>query len=134
MLPWAAHFRTAIIQQENVGYLFPHLPKGRIQQNADYLWQHDGGLWIGDAKYKHLTKDQASALKFAELPDSEDAQPGETTLAGHVLSATDVRQLTVYSELAKGKYSRKTTKSVDAALPIYRCRFRNLYPTARRVE
>jgi len=100
----SARFQTNVKQQENVGYLFPHLPKGRIQQNADYFWRHGDGLWIGDAKYKHLTKDQASALKFAELPDTEDVQAGETTLAGHVLSAADVRQLTVYAELAKGKH------------------------------
>jgi 5-methylcytosine-specific restriction endonuclease McrBC regulatory subunit McrC len=100
----AAHFRTAISQQETVGYLFPGLKKGRIQQNADYFWRHDDGLWIGDAKYKHLTKGQTSALKFAELPDPEDGPVSETTLAGQVLSAADARQLTVYSELAKGKY------------------------------
>ena len=100
----SARFQTNVKQQENVGYLFPGLKKGRVQQNADYFWRQGGGLWIGDAKYKHLTKNQASALKFAGLPDAENSQAGEATLAGHVLSAADVRQLTVYAELAKGKY------------------------------
>jgi hypothetical protein len=106
----SARFQTNVKKQENVGYLFPGLKKGRIQQNADFFWRHGGGLWIGDAKYKHLTKDQTSALKFAELSDSEEAQTGETTLAGHVLSAADVRQLTVYAELAKGKYQPEDDK------------------------
>ena len=106
----SARFQTNVKQQEPVGYLFPGLKKGRIQQNADYLWRHGGVLWIGDAKYKHLTKEQSSALKFAGLPDTEDAQASEATLAGHVLSADDVRQLTVYSELAKGKYQPENAK------------------------
>jgi 5-methylcytosine-specific restriction enzyme subunit McrC len=98
-----AHFHADVAEQKPVGYLFPQLSKGRIQQNADYFWPQAAGIWIGDAKYKHLAKRQGSALKFAELPDAEDREDNDTTLAGHVLSAADVRQLTVYSELASRK-------------------------------
>jgi 5-methylcytosine-specific restriction endonuclease McrBC regulatory subunit McrC len=111
-----ARFKIYVKQQENVGYLFPGLKKGRIQQNADYFWRHGGGLWIGDAKYKHLTKGQTTALKFAELPDSEDAQGGGTVLASHVLSAADVRQLTVYAELAKQKETGTPPPKVSLVL------------------
>lgn len=111
----AAHFQTNVKEQETVGYLFK-LDKGRIRQNADYFWRHGNGLWIGDAKYKHLTKGQTSALKFTELPDSEDAEASETTIAGRVLSAADVRQLTVYAELAKGKGYKPPVDKVSLML------------------
>lgn len=106
-----AHFRTDVVEQKSVGCLFPELDKGKIQQKADYFWQHPTGIWIGDAKYKHLTKGHSSALKFAEVPDAEPGEYNATILAGHVLSAADVRQLTVYSELAgRNELSAKPLK------------------------
>jgi 5-methylcytosine-specific restriction endonuclease McrBC regulatory subunit McrC len=111
-----ASFNTDIIQQETVGYLFPQLSKGRIRQKADYLWQIKSSLWIGDAKYKHLAKGQTSALRFTDLPDSDDEQALNVSLAGHVLSADDVRQLTVYSELAKRNECRPKPDKVNLML------------------
>lgn len=111
-----AHFRADVAEQEPVGYLFPQLSKGRIRQNADYFWRHPAGIWIGDAKYKHLAKSHSSALKFAELPDAEDGEDNATILAGHVLSAADVRQLTVYSELARRKESSAKSPKVSLML------------------
>jgi 5-methylcytosine-specific restriction endonuclease McrBC regulatory subunit McrC len=94
-----AKFRTAILPQEPVGYLL-QTQKGRIRQIADYVWSAEDIWWIGDAKYKHLSRGQDSALRFYDLPDADEP----ATLAGHVLNSNDVRQLTVYAELAKKKY------------------------------
>ncbi len=89
-------FQTRIETQKRVGFLFPELLKHRIAQDADYFWHRDGALWIGDAKYKSLAGE--NALTFAAL-DIEDNE----VRAGQVLSPDDVRQLTVYAELARLK-------------------------------
>ena len=90
------HFATRIEIQKDLGTLFK-LDKGGIKQYADYFWQSKNITWIGDAKYKHLTKDSEHPLRFA-TPENEVNAPR----AGQVLSAADVRQLTVYAELQKG--------------------------------
>lgn len=93
-----ACFNTTVETQKPLGTLFD-LPKGGISQLADYFWQSPDTIYIGDAKYKHLAKGHNAPLSFAEIDEeeSETAQP----LAGRIVSAADVRQLTVYAELAK---------------------------------
>lgn len=93
-----ARFQTAIETQKPLGRLFD-LPSGGILQIADYFWQCGNTIFIGDAKYKHLTKGHNGPLTFEEM-EEETARP----LAGRVLGAADVRQLTVYAELAKKKF------------------------------
>ena len=86
-------FQTRIETQKYMGKLF-QLNTNGIGQYADYCWQNGGALWIGDAKYKSLAGE--NALSFAAL-DIEDNE----VRAGQVLSPDDVRQLTVYAELAR---------------------------------
>jgi hypothetical protein len=93
----AAHFKTAIEEQEHVGSLFQIHPGG-ISQQADYYWRDSSAVWVGDAKYKHLAKGQAGALRFGDLDNEHN---GLATLAGEVLSPGDIRQLTVYGELVR---------------------------------
>ena len=88
------HYRVAV-SKKIVGYLFPDLPVARIQQEADHFWQSEGKTFIGDSKYKHLAPG-AQALQFENLPEIQAEE-----LAGRVLCAADVRQLTVYAELAR---------------------------------
>jgi 5-methylcytosine-specific restriction endonuclease McrBC regulatory subunit McrC len=95
-----ACFQTTVKQQECVGHLL-QLTKGGIRQLADYLWESDTGIWIGDAKYKHLAKFQDTALRFTDFADPDDEEPNTVHVAGNLLSPNDVRQLTVYAELAK---------------------------------
>ncbi|HEY0075270.1 MAG TPA: hypothetical protein VGB77_14315 [Abditibacteriaceae bacterium] len=104
------HFATLVRTQECLGTLF-RLERGGIRQYADYLWQSRGALWIGDAKYKHLTKASGQPLTFATLN-------AETTSfrAGQVLNAGDVRQLTVYAELSKIHPQLKTLGAPHLAL------------------
>ena len=90
-----ASFDTVVHAQEIVGCLF-QLKKGGIQQKADFLWQQADEMWIGDAKYKHLARGQATSLRFKDMADVEQA-----TIAGRLLTPDDVRQLVVYAELAK---------------------------------
>ena len=104
-----ARFQTAVKQQECVGHLLK-LAKGRIAQYADYFWRSGGHLWIGDAKYKHLAAGQAAALRFTDLPDTNEDQADASVLAGYILNAGDVRQLTVYAELARCKYNHPSGK------------------------
>jgi len=95
-----ARFKTRVEKQKIVGRLFDIDPGG-VRQFADYYWRDDGSIWIGDAKYKHLAGDQGPALRFVEL-EEEEGQPGEgVSLASQVLSADDIRQLTVYAELVR---------------------------------
>lgn len=96
----SARFGGAIETQKQLGTLFA-LPKSGIRQIADYFWHDENILFIGDAKYKHLARGQNAPLHFADI-DDETAEI--STLAGRVLSASDVRQLTVYGELARRKY------------------------------
>lgn len=56
-----------------------------------------------DAKYKHLADGQAAALRFQDLADDDEDDREDVELAGHLLSPADVRQLTVYAELAREK-------------------------------
>jgi 5-methylcytosine-specific restriction enzyme subunit McrC len=93
-------FRVPVEEQKVLGYLFPTLPKGRIEQKPDFFWQLTSEeVWIGDAKYKHLTKNQTGALTFTADDGDYDAP------AGRHLSPDDVRQLTVYAELHRKKQS-----------------------------
>lgn len=89
-------FDVRIESDQPVGYLFPNLLKGRVEQRPDYFWRtSDGMFWVGDAKYKHLTKEQKSPLMFAISEKDNDS----STLAGKILQPNDIRQLTVYAEL-----------------------------------
>lgn len=99
----AAHFRTEITTQHTLGTLFK-LPKGGIFQTADYVWHLGGTLFIGDAKYKHLAAGHNAPLRFEDIEQSDSDDDEQRPLAGRVLSPSDVRQLTVYSELAREKY------------------------------
>ena len=91
-----SHFRVAVEEQKPVGNLLRIHP-GSICQLADYFWCDSSGCWIGDAKYKHLAKGHSHALRFSDLEaeQSDELAP----LAGQILSAGDIRQLTVYAEL-----------------------------------
>jgi hypothetical protein len=60
---------------------------------------------MGDAKYKHLAAGQATALRFTDLPDTNGGQADAPALAGYLLNAGDIRQLTVYAELARRNYT-----------------------------
>lgn len=94
-----AHFQTRVEQQKYLGQLF-ELSPGGLCQYADYYWQDHACVWIGDAKYKHLARGQLRPLRFSDF-DSEDGEE-VGPLAGKVIGAADVRQLTVYAELARG--------------------------------
>lgn len=93
-----SHFRVAVEEQKPIGKLLRIHPGG-ISQLADYFWRSSSGFWIGDAKYKHLAKGHYHPLRFTDLEGQDNDSDGLATLAGHVLSASDVRQLTVYAEL-----------------------------------
>ncbi len=77
--------------QKVIGTLLK-LKVGGIQQKPDYLWSEGGVTWIGDAKYKHLTKGQIQSLTFDD---------DRMVAAGKQLSPDDIRQLTVYAEMAR---------------------------------
>lgn len=101
------YFDTGVETQKSLGRLFS-LSKGGINQYADYYWESGEAVWIGDAKYKHLTKGRQDSLRFAEAVDeaddeeqSEDSNTAANRAAGRLLSPSDVRQLTVYAELEK---------------------------------
>jgi 5-methylcytosine-specific restriction endonuclease McrBC regulatory subunit McrC len=95
-----SHFKTVVQEQKYVGSLLDVHP-GSISQLADYYWRDGTFVWIGDAKYKHLAKGQQRALRFRDLESEENESDGFATLAGQVLSAADVRQLTTYAELVR---------------------------------
>jgi hypothetical protein len=95
-----AHFKVAVEKQHKVGRLF-EINKGGIDQIADYSWCTGQVFWIGDAKYKHLTKGQQRALRFCDLGAEDKVVDDASLLAGSVLSPDDVRQLTVYAELVQ---------------------------------
>ncbi len=83
-----------------LGTLFCIHPGG-ISQRADYYWPDGPAFWIGDAKYKHLAKGKRQSLRFSDLASEENDGSDDSALAGRVLSASDVRQLTVYAELVR---------------------------------
>jgi 5-methylcytosine-specific restriction endonuclease McrBC regulatory subunit McrC len=90
-----AAFAVPVRRQSPVWHLFPDLPHGRIAQKPDFhLTDREGRVWIGDSKYKHLARAQASALRFMRTETDAGDIP-----AGRLLSPDDVRQLTVYAEL-----------------------------------
>lgn len=93
-----SHFRVAVEEQKPVGNLLRIHPGG-ICQLADYFWRDSSGCWIGDAKYKHLAKGHSHALRFSDLEAEHDESDAPAPLAGQILSAGDIRQLTVYAEL-----------------------------------
>jgi 5-methylcytosine-specific restriction enzyme subunit McrC len=93
-------FAVPVEEQKVLGHLFPKQTKGRIEQKPDFFWQATtDSVWIGDAKYKHLTEHQESALSFFAEEGNGDAP------AGRRLSPDDVRQLTVYAELYRKKHN-----------------------------
>lgn len=93
-----ARFNTHITEQSCLGTLFPQLARGGIRQKPDYHWRDDdGSIWIGDAKYKHLAEGLDRSLRFDDLAGND---PGSAT-SGSPILPDDVRQLTVYAELAK---------------------------------
>jgi 5-methylcytosine-specific restriction endonuclease McrBC regulatory subunit McrC len=94
-----SHFKTAVEEQKYVGSLLDVHP-GSISQLADYYWWDGSTFWIGDAKYKHLSKGQQQALRFRDL-ETEENEPDSAPLAGRILSPGDVRQLTVYAQLVQ---------------------------------
>jgi hypothetical protein len=87
-------------QQVPVGDLL-RIQKGAMRQKADYFWRHSSSCWIGDAKYKHLAKGHSQALRFSDLEEPSNEADDPERLAGQILSADDVRQLKVYSELVR---------------------------------
>ena len=91
-----AYFDIGIDCQERIGYLFTDISNGRIEQKTDYLWHKEGKPWIGDAKYKHLAKNQKNSLIFAQIKEDNG---DSSTPAGKILNPNDVRQLTVYAEI-----------------------------------
>ena len=88
-----ARFGGAITTQQSIGTLLKINPGG-IQQKPDLRWAGKENLWIGDAKYKHLTAGMDASLTFVK---------DETAPAGRFLSPDDIRQLTVYAELVRRK-------------------------------
>ncbi|NCC61354.1 MAG: hypothetical protein EOM12_10530 [Verrucomicrobiae bacterium] len=110
-----AYFNVRVKSQNCVGSLFPNLRRGRIRQNADYSWvTREGVNWIGDAKYKHLSKGGSRPILFSQLEDNPNAS---AELAGNVLSPNDIRQLTVYSELAVIQSGLTTTPNILLIYP-----------------
>ena len=112
-----SHFKTAIQEQKYVGSLLDVHP-GSISQLADYYWRDGGIVWIGDAKYKHLAKGQEQALRFRDLETEEDGSHDLVSLAGQVLSAADVRQLTVYAELVRQREQATTPPNLMLLYPF----------------
>jgi 5-methylcytosine-specific restriction endonuclease McrBC regulatory subunit McrC len=97
-----SRFGVAVQEQLPVGDLL-RLQTGGMRQLADYCWRASSVCWIGDAKYKHLAKGCSHALQFTDLEVQSDEPDDVNRLAGRILSAGDVRQLTVYAELFRRK-------------------------------
>jgi 5-methylcytosine-specific restriction endonuclease McrBC regulatory subunit McrC len=93
-----SHFRVVVEEQKTVGDLLRIQPGG-IRQLTDYFWRDSSACWIGDAKYKHLAKGHSHALRFSDLGGHHTEPDDLAPLAGQILSAGDIRQLTVYAEL-----------------------------------
>lgn len=109
-----AYFNVGIEAQKHVGWLFPELAKGKVQQRADYFWRSkDGVFWVGDAKYKHIANGQADSLMFTQILEEDSAM-----LAGMVLNPSDIRQLTVYSELVRKKNGAENPPNILLLYPF----------------
>lgn len=111
-----SHFKTAVEEQKYVGSLLDVHP-GSISQLADYYWWDGSSSWIGDAKYKHLTKGQQHALRFRDL-ETEENETDAAPLAGQVLSPADVRQLTVYAQLVQVREQADTPPNLMLLYPF----------------
>lgn len=111
-----ARFNVSIEAQKHVGWLFPELDKGKILQRADYCWHSkDGAFWVGDAKYKHIAKNQTSSLMFTQIPGEEN---DSSTPAGKMLNPGDIRQLTVYAELIRKKSGAENPPNILLLYPF----------------
>lgn len=117
-----AHYGVGVTEQQFVGRLFPDLRVGGIHQYADYCWRLDSSFYIGDAKYKHLTSGSDKPLRFRDLSNESAISTtiaDKATLAGSVLNAADVRQLTVYAELARRKTALAPSNKPISLLLLY---------------
>lgn len=93
-------FRVAVEKQVVVGYLFKRFPGG-LQQRVDFRWIGEGGLvWLGDAKYKHLSR------------------RGKGIITPCLLDEPDIRQLTVYAELQKNRTGSGKPPSIMVLFPF----------------
>ena len=72
-------FNVPVNEQVRVGWLLES-PALRLGQDADFVWQIDGTVFVGDAKYKIAWADDWPRID-------------------------DVRQLICYGQLAKKKYA-----------------------------
>ena len=112
-----AHFKTIVEEQKYIGRLL-RLSVGGIWQYADYFWKEGSASWIGDAKYKHLAKGGRAALRFTDLGEEQKADEDAPVLAGRILSSNDVRQLTVYAELARDADQSSTSPNLMLLYPF----------------
>lgn len=111
-----AYFNVGIETQKHVGWLFPELYRGKVQQRADYCWRSKDHIsWVGDAKYKHLTKNKASSLTFTQIPEEEN---DSSKPAGKILNPSDIRQLTVYAELDRKKRNAEKPPNILLLYPF----------------
>lgn len=81
-------YNVMVEAQKPLGHLI-RAPFKRQIQIADYIWQYDGRVWIGDAKWKPLQS-------FAALDDEDSPENTKSRLK---LQPADIRQLTTYAEL-----------------------------------
>jgi hypothetical protein len=111
-----AYFNVEIKTQKPIGNLFPKLDKGKVQQRADYFWKlQDNEYWIGDAKYKHLSKNQKNSLLFIQIPEEEN---DSFLPAGKILNPGDIRQLTVYAEIYRKNEQTFTSPNILLLYPF----------------
>lgn len=110
------HFKAPVSEQEDIGSLL-RVARDSIRQIPDFQWRARDEHWIGDAKYKHLAKGQQRALRF--VSSCELGEPAEgSEVAGKVLSPADVRQITVYAELARLKYNMEKPPNLMLLYPF----------------
>lgn len=98
-----ARFGVVVETQKLVGTLFD-LPKGGIQQKADYVWSKRGKRWIGDAKWKLLGQ---NAPTF-----------DVTGLKPNGISPDNVRQLTTYADLLRKKEALEVMPQLAILYPL----------------
>ncbi len=96
---------TRIVEQELVGHLFDS-PKA-TKQLADFVWQQNGKWCVGDAKWKLL----------GNAPPTFGDEEEQTFQKSKSLSPSDVRQLTVYSELLKKREGLETAPDMWVFFP-----------------
>jgi hypothetical protein len=82
------------------------------------VWHYRANAWIGDAKYKHLAKDQVRALRFSDFEDEQTETENVESLAGQVLNPADIRQLTVYAELVRLREKTATPPNLMLLYPF----------------